>query len=252
MTAYEKWVSEQTVTNYRFDPNNYQTDANGARYTPGMSQPVTTRTTASQVAQAVNQVANTMSSMVSTGTNRSDRTSSQGGGATMNFYGATADINAGRGILGNIGNYIDTTGWSVQQQMSIPQGSFILGGEKAGGGVSVNPAGTTRIAGYDVQGTAGAILQFATGGLFKPQAQATPGSVTSGIPSSATVVLPSSTGNTGIISPSLNTSQAIAQGASQAGSATAFSGMTFNNLIAVVAGFMFVGAFMRLITGRRR
>lgn len=40
---YQKWVGEQTNTNYNFDPKNYQTDSNGARNTPGLSNPITTR-----------------------------------------------------------------------------------------------------------------------------------------------------------------------------------------------------------------
>ena len=243
MTAYEKWVSEQTTTNYRFDPNNYATDANGARFTPGMSQPVTTRVNlADALRNTVSRVVTTVSSRTSTGASRSDQAG--GGSNKMNFYGAPADINAGRGILGDIGNFIDTSGWSVSQMQNIPAGSFILGGKKAGGGVSVNPAGTTRIAGYDLAGTAGAILQFATGGLFKPQTQqVTPAQ-------QGQVQLPSSMGSTSVISPSTNPAQAIQQASAQPqiglnGTTTSvLSGLTFDNMIGVFVGIAFISTIL--------
>lgn len=180
--------------------------------------------------------------------------SNGGGGGKVGaipFYGATADINAAKGILGSLGNYIDTTGWSVEQQMSIPAGSYIVGGEKAGGGVSVNPVGTTRIAGYDLTGTASEILRLATGGVFSgsKQVATVPKTV---VPN--TVVAPSGTQS---ISPSINPMGLLQGGAAQTqtginGTNTSvLSGFTFDNAVAVMGAIVFINFFMGLVSRRR-
>jgi hypothetical protein len=171
-----------------------------------------------------------------------------GGQVSIPVYGATADINAAKGILGGLASYIDTTGWSLSQQAAIPQGSYIVGGEKAGGGVSVNPYGTTRIAGYDVQETASMILKFATGGIM--------GGSKASVPVAPVVkpitVLPSGTGilTGGVTSPSADTLNAISKAGTPTGingtNTSVLSGLTFDNLVAVFVGIAFLTTILGL------
>ena len=87
-TAYEKWVGDQTVTNYRFDPNNYQKDANGVRYTPGLSVPITTK--AGWNPSGVNP---TGSGVVNTNTTDKSNGSTGGGYNTSSYAGGGNSYN---------------------------------------------------------------------------------------------------------------------------------------------------------------
>jgi len=87
-TAYQKWVGEQTTTNSRFDPNNYQTDANGVRFTPGYSIPITTRAGFNASTPGIKPTA-------STGTTPNYSTQSNGstgGGYSASSYGGTNGV----------------------------------------------------------------------------------------------------------------------------------------------------------------
>lgn len=87
------------------------------------------------------------------------------------IFGATVDIQAARDhFAGNSNiNYVDTTNMSASQVRAALQAAgtngLIVGGEKAGGGVSAEEAqglGISRVSGQDIQGTRAALqtVQF--------------------------------------------------------------------------------------------
>lgn len=175
------------------------------------------------------------------------KSSSKGVNSKMiNVYGAPRDLAVAKNILGSGYRFIDTSNFSLEQQKSIEAGAVVLGGTKAGGGVSVENESWVRLAGYDVSETAQKIMQFATGGIVKSGQAAPVVKQQQPLPSSSQFV-----------SPSLNPSGAIQQAGQVAGSGSDItgvgsfmSGMNLDKLVGVFVGLMFVNAVFSLVARR--
>ncbi|KJR44860.1 YD repeat protein [Desulfosporosinus sp. I2] len=79
----------------------------------------------------------------------------------VNVYGASIDIQNAQKIMGTNSGYtfVDTSKVSVNPS-DIRSTDIIVGGEKAGGGVSSNPNGAVRLLGNDAAATAQAISNY--------------------------------------------------------------------------------------------